>query len=427
MQKTIIGRWQGTHEIDEFLTDGTFVFSVANETGQQQTVSGKYNFLDATTLQLSLGGSDKKIVFTDFNIKDETMSLKSKDGKNSLYHRIATAEGVKPNAETGRLKNAIVGKWQSSGKSEIDEWSDDGRMVINTTQGRTIACRYEVIDWSHVKVIAEGAKDSSAAIWRVSINGDTMTVDATAAKGPAVVTFTRMKSNLAMASPMPSVERQLSPRPSPIQPRQRPSKPEREAGQQKVAEFRRAILGKWQVPGKKEMNEWLDDGTAVSTNGAGEKLECTYKAVGANGVLMIPDGSSPLTSPRWLVEIDGDLMALTTPTADGPVTEYMVRLNAKGEPAAVAVPTPDRPVAVDRSAVIGNWKTDGEPMILSQDGTFVLGEAKGQWQMDGGKMIAHGTQGTIWKLSLSPDGHTLSGYWSAHGRASLTGKIAFTR
>jgi hypothetical protein len=421
LQKAIIGRWQAAHETDEFLTDGTFVFSVANGTGQQRVVSGKYTFPDATTLQLSLDSSDTKIVFTDVDIKDETMSTKSKDGRTAVYHRVAAAEGIQPNAETSRLKNAILGKWQSSGKSETDEWSDDGRLVIATTQGRTVACRYEVVDSSHVQVTRDGAGQPSST-WTVAIKGDAMTVDATTGNGPAVATFSRMKSNLAIASPLPSVERQISPRPPPVQPAQ--GQPRTSS----LAELKRAIVGKWQRYGEKEIDEWSDDGTVVITNDEGTKLDCTYHLNGNDRVLVVPDGSSPMGSPIWTVEISGDLMSLTTPTNDGPDTSYFVRLDSKGQAKAVTIPAPGP--AGDRSAVLGRWNSPGkDQLVCSQDGTFVFGESKGQWEMKNGEVVARESpHGTIWKLRLSPDGRSLSGYWSGHVKIGpVAGSLTLTR
>jgi len=319
------------------------------------------------------------------------------------------------------LATAITGTWRGVGFDEMDQFRDDGTVTVQGS-GKAGILKYKVLDPHRLQFSSEG--EPPHLYKGVSIKGDELTM--TSATGGETIRYNRIKSPSASAL---DGEKLASPSPLPSdQPRQI-EKPADRPTVSKATNLKTAILGKWQLAGQKETNEWLADGTVIIKNNQGETFTFSYKILNSN-VMLIPEGESPATADMLDVEIDGDILSLTTPTRDGPATDNFVRVNAHGAPAQVS--PPKIPASLDRSALLGRWKSkDGDNvLVFAQDGTFQFGEDKGQWQVVGGQVVAKDANGpTIWKMMLSSDGQQLSGHFSTMVRPDMgrAGRITLTR
>jgi len=329
------------------------------------------------------------------------------------------------------LAKSILGIWQGVGFDEVDQFKDNGTVMIQGP-ARSGVVKYKVLDSGRLQFLPEN--DMTEHIFKdVSIKGDELTMTNALLKG--VVRYKRLVPGAD--TKLPPVAKLESPQPLPSnQPKQiiRPSPPPVPADQQQAVqmsnELKKAIIGKWQTPDKTELYEWTDEDTMVIGDAGQPKITCSYKVVGYNRLMVVFQGMTPMDAPMFTVSINGDVMTETEPGKDGPMTSYFVRLNARGEMPTVSLPADveDLP-PIKASDVVGTWSARGENLAFAQDGTFILGETKGRWEVKRNVVIARGTDpGTIWKMTLSPDRKTLWGYWSDHmGEVERTGIIIATR
>jgi hypothetical protein len=353
-------------------------------------------------------------------------------GENPDVVATPTPSAAADNFTKESIRSDLLGMWQSPSKDETSEWTPDGSLTIRTKQGQTANCQFRVIDATRVQVMRAGASEATAVTWTVAVKGNTLTVTApNKSDGHATVSkFTRMTvadmkgiAGPASISPAPSVDKNV-PRPTPF-----PQLNNNPAQMQKQNELKKAIVGKWQVPGRKETDEFTDDGELTITNDDGETLKCSYKVVGYNRVFAMPNGTNPMSAPVWTVYVDGDVLTTIQPFKDGPYLEHLVRMNANGKTANVTLPpAPEDGPPLNPSQLVGvHWRSDSDELLFGQGGTFTFGKSQGQWKIAGGEVIATASA-SIWRFSLSADGKTLFGCWSGHSnQVAMTGTVTLTR
>ena len=179
-----------------------------------------------------------------------------------------------------------------------------------------------------------------------------------------------------------------------------------------AANLKQAIVGKWQIPGHAELDEFLEDGAFVFNNGKGGEINGRYKIVGGNKVMAIPDGANPMSAAMMGAEVFGDNLIMTSPREDGPATDHFVRVKPNGQLAELIVPPHGK---IDQKSITGTWKSTGsdQSLKLMPDGTFIFGENTGNWEIVNNEIMVRDPANHLsWRLALSPDGRTLSGHFS---------------
>ena len=309
------------------------------------------------------------------------------------------------------LSAAIIGTWKGVGLDETDQFREDGSVLVEG-QGKKGVLKFSVFDSQRLQFVFEG---QPPRIYKdVSIKADRLTM--TNATTGDTISYTRIESTKDLSLQQTKNTRLASPSPLPSdQPRQIPPPPvapQQQTTSKKTGKLKDDILGKWKLPGQNETNEWLEDGTVVMTDNQGKATKYRYMILNSN-VKIFPEDENPTTADMFLAEIDGDILSLTTPTQDGPVTERFVRVNANGTTAQASLP--EIPTSLDSNGILGKWrsKNSDEVLVFSQNGTFQFGEDKGRWQIVGGQVVAKEASGAItWKMTLSPDRQQLSGHFS---------------
>jgi hypothetical protein len=268
IEDAIVGKWLlDKNETTLFLKDKTF--EVVTDDGH--TAFGRYFFLKPNQLQFFFfnGDSDAPFLWSDIAIKGDTLTRVIE--KNTItYHRVETYED----------SAGVTGLWTSA---------TDGSPFIIFTVGTFVFGRAVIGTWEGQggHVLARNSK-ATGATWDLTLSSDghTLTGPWQTPKGEkGTATIKRPKFD-------------------------------------KLADY---ILGRWQLVGHIQTQEYKKDGTVFVTNDDGGAKTFNYSVTDENHIQTALPGV-PMKLPVWTIERVDDDVLTNQPTPQGkPFTSVRIR------------------------------------------------------------------------------------------------------